>query len=136
MKGPGDFTPDDPDDRIANRAEELEREIAGDDARVKAIDVELSEQLEASQYEELFSVMADLHAIDPDKLPGNPILPRLYKLSRPIAAMREAAIVQAAQDQAETESLEWPAWRGTESATRHAGQMEYRRMVAGEDGDE
>lgn len=120
------------DDRIAERVEELEAEIAADRARVIALDVEQSELLDGEQYEAIFTALADLDGKEPADLLGSDLLATLYRLAKPLAAMREQAITEAAQDQAERESSDWPTWRGSMAATRHRAQIEGARLVAWE----
>ena len=130
LRGPGDFTPDDPDDRIECRAEELETEIADDRERVLALDVEQSELLDGTQYEAIFTALADLFDVPTDRLIGSDALAATLRQARTCAAMREQAIVDAALEQAERESADWPTWRGTQAATQHHAQMRYAAHVA------
>lgn len=135
LRGPGDFTPEDPDERIDERAEELEREIPKDAKRLAEIDRDASELLAGEQYERLFSVMADAEdsGLVAKLAEGEPLtsLPqaqldvfaRLVRLAKEIAAEREKAVREAALAQAERESEGWPLWRGSAAMTLHYAQM-------------
>lgn len=118
LRGPGDFSQDDDDDRIESRAEELAAQFAADPVKLAGIDNDASETLDGSQYEAMFAVLADLHAVDASDLPGHGILPRLYRLARELAAVRTAAIADVAREQAALEARDWPVWLGTQQATQ------------------
>ena len=131
LRGPGDFTPDDPDERVSERAEELQTELREDAKQLAAIDCCASEQLDSAQYESLFAVLADaedsglVHRL----ASGDPltalqakhldVFARVARIAKDMAAAREAGLTEAARTQAERESAGWPQWRGTAAATQH-----------------
>lgn len=135
MKGPGDFTPDDDDDRVSVRAEELCGVIAEDRQAVLLLDAEASEGLAGEQYERAFTLLADLDGKHPADLLGSDLLADLYRLAGELAAIRETAIANHAQAMAEREAEDWPVWRGSASATRHRAQIEGDALARAEAGE-
>lgn len=129
MKGPGDFEPDDEDDRIEQRVEEL----------VEDWQKEPSKLMEASErvYEggmldltEVIDALASLNGMDTEKMVGSDAFARVLRAAANCERERDTELKEIAEEQAQKESEGWPAWKGTASLTRHHAQLQYARAQA------
>lgn len=124
LPGPGDYAPDDDDDRVATRADELFDEYIRDQDKIAEADECVAGTFDGEHYSETERVLADLDAIEPADLCSSDVLARLYQLARAHGVARRQQLREMAAEQATRESMDWPTWRGTHEMTRfHASRM-------------